>query len=84
MKQISRRKERETQNTTPEIQVVTRAMLEPPAHPWKQVKRFANVTKSDNQQTFRADQLEERPDRLFSTKQDNEAGKQRRCQCRRD
>jgi len=63
---------------------MTNAMLEPPVHTWKQVKCFANVTKTDNHQTSRADQLEEQPDRLSSTKQDNGAGKQHGCQRRND
>jgi hypothetical protein len=68
MKQISGGEECETDGSTPEIEVMTSgAMLESPAHPWKQMKRFANVTKSDNDQTSHAHQLKEQPDRLSST-----------------
>src|SRR5437016_12826705 len=84
IKQISCRRQRETQNRTPEIQVMTHATLETPVHTWKPVKRFANMTKADNYQTSRADQLEKQPDRLSSTKQDNGAGKQQRCERRHD
>jgi hypothetical protein len=57
MKQISYGKQRETQNTTPEIEVMTNAMFEPPMHPRKQVKRFAEMTKSDNHQASCTDYL---------------------------
>ncbi len=51
MKQISYGKQRETKNSTPEIQVMTKAMLEPPMHPRKQVECFADVSKNDHHQT---------------------------------
>jgi hypothetical protein len=51
MKQISYRKQRETKNSTPEIEVMTNAMLEPPMHPRKQVKRFADMSKDNHDKT---------------------------------
>jgi len=57
MKQISYGKQREPQNGTPEIEVVTNTMLESPMHPRKQVKCFADMTESDNHQTSRTDYL---------------------------
>jgi len=51
MKQISYGKQRETKNSTPEIQVMTKAMLEPPMHPRKKVKCFRDVSKNDHDQT---------------------------------
>jgi hypothetical protein len=44
-------KQRETQNATAEIEVMTKATLNAPMHPGKQVKRLADMTKSDHQQT---------------------------------
>ena len=64
MKQISQGKQRETKNGTPEIEVVTNAMLKPPMHPRKQVKGFGDMGKNDQHQTSRADELEERAHRL--------------------
>jgi len=61
MYKISYGKERETKNSTPEIEVMTNAMLEPPMHPRKQVKCLGNVSKNDHNQTPRAEQLQKRP-----------------------
>jgi len=57
MKQISYGEQRETKNSTPEVEVMTNAMFEPPMHPRKQVKCFADMTKSDNHQTSSTDYL---------------------------
>jgi len=57
MKQISHGKQRETQNTTPEIHVMTNAMLESPVHPRKQVKCLGNMTKDNYDQTPCAGEL---------------------------
>jgi len=51
MKQISYGKQRETKNSTPEIEVMTNAMLGAPMHPGKQVKCFANMSKDDHHET---------------------------------
>jgi hypothetical protein len=40
MQQISYGKQRETENSAPEVEVVTNAILKPPIHPRKQVKGF--------------------------------------------
>jgi len=37
VKQVSYRKQRETKDSTPEIEIVTDAVLRPPMHPGKQV-----------------------------------------------
>jgi hypothetical protein len=42
MKQISYGKQRETKNSTPQIEVVTDAMLRTPMHPRKQMECFAD------------------------------------------
>jgi hypothetical protein len=55
MKQISDGKQRETKNSTPEVEVVTDAILQAPLHPRKQVKRLADMDKDDDHQTSRAD-----------------------------
>jgi len=55
MKQISYGKQRETKNSSPEIEVMTNAMLLPPMHGRKKVKSFADVSKDDHHQTSRAD-----------------------------
>jgi len=57
MKQISYGKQRETKNGTPEIEVMTNAMLEPPMHPRKQVKCFGDMSKNDHHQTSCAEEL---------------------------
>jgi hypothetical protein len=57
MKQISYRKQRETKNSTPEIEVMTNAMLEPPMHPRKQVKCFADMSKDNHDKTSCAELL---------------------------
>ena len=54
MNQISDGKQRKTKNSTPEIEVMTDAMLKPPVHPRKQVKCFADMSKNDHHQTTRA------------------------------
>jgi hypothetical protein len=51
MKEISYGKQRETKDSTPEIEVMTNAMLEPPMHPRKQVKFFADMSQYDHHQT---------------------------------
>jgi len=40
MTQISYGKQREAENRTPEIEIMTNAILGPPMHPRKQVKGF--------------------------------------------
>jgi hypothetical protein len=50
MKQISCGKKRPTENSTPEIEIMAHAMLEPPTHPRKQVKRFRDVSKNHHNQ----------------------------------
>ncbi len=55
MKQISYGKQRETKNGTPEIEVMTNAMLKSPMHPRKQVKCFGDMGKNDQHQTPRAE-----------------------------
>ena len=56
--QISNRKQGETQNRTPEIEVVTGAMREPPVHPRKQLKGFRHMGRDDHQQAAGADDLD--------------------------
>jgi hypothetical protein len=51
MKQISYGKQSDAKNSAPKIQVMTRAMLEPPMHPRKQMKGFGDVGKDDYYQT---------------------------------
>jgi len=65
MKQIPSGKQCETKNTTPEIEVMANAVFESPMHPGKQAKCFADMSKDDNQQTSRADYLQERPYAFF-------------------
>jgi hypothetical protein len=55
VEQISYWKQRETKDNAPEIEIMTGAMLEPPTHPRKQVKRFGEVTKCNQHQTFCAE-----------------------------
>ena len=70
MKQISYGKQRETKNSAPEIEIMTNAMLQPPMHPRKQAKRFADMSKDDKRQTSCTDQLQEGSHTL-STKEKN-------------
>jgi hypothetical protein len=51
MKQISYGKQCETKDGTPEIEIMANALLEPPMHPRKQMKFFADVSKDDYHQT---------------------------------
>src|SRR5713226_3303562 len=51
MKQVPNRKQREAKDGTPEIEVMTNAMLQPPIHPRKQVKCFGDMSKNDYHQT---------------------------------
>ena len=60
VKQIPYWKQRKAENSTPEIEVMSNAMLAPPTHPRKQVKRFADMSKYDHHQTSCAEQLQER------------------------
>jgi hypothetical protein len=55
MKQISYREQRETKNSTPEIEVVANALFEPPMHPRKQLKCLGEMSKYDHHQTSRAE-----------------------------
>jgi hypothetical protein len=75
MHQISYGKQRETKNGTPEIEVVTNAMLKPPTHPRKQVQGFGDMGKNDQHQTPRAEELEERAHRFSSPEQDHRTSK---------
>jgi hypothetical protein len=52
---ISCRQQRETKNGTPEIEIMTNAILKAPTHPGKQVNWLADMTKADHQQTSCAD-----------------------------
>jgi hypothetical protein len=61
MKQIPSGKQCETEGGTPEIEVMANAGFEPPVHPSKQAKCFADMSNDDNHQTSRADYLQERP-----------------------
>jgi len=45
--EISYGKQGETNNSTPEIEIMTNALLEPPMHPRKQIKCFADMSKHD-------------------------------------
>jgi hypothetical protein len=51
MKQISQRKQREAKNGTPEIEVMTNAMLIAPMHPRKQMEGFTDMGEDDQRQT---------------------------------
>jgi hypothetical protein len=46
MKQISKRKQREPKNSTPQVEVVSDAMFRAPMHPREQVKGFADVART--------------------------------------
>jgi hypothetical protein len=61
MKQIPPRKQCKTEGSTPEIEIMASAGFEPPVHPGKQTKCFADMSKDDNHQTSRPDYLQERP-----------------------
>ena len=65
MKQIPSGKQRETEGSTPEIEIMSSAGFEPPVHQGKQTKCFADMSKDDNHQTSRADYLQERPYAFF-------------------
>ena len=69
--QISYGKQRETDNNTPEIEVMTRAMLVPPTHPRKQVKCLTHMSNGDHHETSCTQQLEQSPERLFPGEQDD-------------
>jgi hypothetical protein len=47
VEQISDGKQRETEDSTPKIEVMTSAMLKPPAHSGEQVEGFADVSEND-------------------------------------
>jgi hypothetical protein len=51
MKQISLGKQRHTKNSTPEIEVMSNAMLPSPMHPRKQAECFAGMSKDDHHET---------------------------------
>ena len=55
MKQVPNRKQCQTENSTPEIEVVTDAMPRAPLHPRKQMKCFAEMSKNNHHQTSRAE-----------------------------
>src|SRR5262249_30186649 len=51
LQQISYGKQRQTQNRTPEIEVMANALLTPPLHPRKQVQCFTGRSENDPHQT---------------------------------
>jgi hypothetical protein len=55
LKQISCGKQGETNNSTPEIEIMTNAVLKPPMHPRKQVKGFEDMSQDNHHQTSRAE-----------------------------
>jgi hypothetical protein len=57
MKQISHGKQGEAQNCTPQIEVMTNAMLVAPMHPRKQLECFGEMGKDDHYQTSSAEEL---------------------------
>ena len=57
VEQISDRKQRKTKNSTPQIEVMTKAIFESPLHRRKQVKRFEDVSQDDHYETSCAEQL---------------------------
>jgi hypothetical protein len=84
MKQISYGKRCKTKNSTPDIEVMTNAMLGTPAHPRNQMKRFADMSKDNHHQTCCAEQLEESPHCLSSQEQDRRTRKQHTRRHQRD
>jgi hypothetical protein len=60
MKQIPSGKQCEADGSAPEIEVMANAGFEPPVHPGKQAKCFADMSKDGNHQTSRAEYLQER------------------------
>jgi len=65
--QIPDGKEREPENCTSQVEIVTRAPFEPPVHPRKQLKRFRDVRKGDDHKARRAEELEKSRDGLSSS-----------------
>src|SRR6266566_5683023 len=57
MKQVPNRKQRETKNSTSEVEVVTDAMIRSPLHPRKQMECFEDMRKDDHDQTSSAEWL---------------------------
>src|SRR5216684_2410219 len=55
VKQITHEEQRETKNSTGEIEIVTNAMLAPPVHPRKQLKCFGHMSEYDHHQASRAE-----------------------------
>jgi hypothetical protein len=51
MQQISYGEQCETQSSTPEIEVMANTIFEPPTHPGKKAKCFADVSQDDYHQT---------------------------------
>jgi len=48
MTQISHGRQREAENSTPEIEIMTNAILGPPMRPRKQVKGFEHMSKNNH------------------------------------
>jgi hypothetical protein len=57
MKQISYGEQRETKDSTAEIEIMANAMFATPMYPGKQLQCFADVSEDDYHQARRADQL---------------------------
>jgi hypothetical protein len=55
IEQISYRKQKEAKNSAPEIQEMTCAMPQPPMHPRKEVKCFANMSNDNRNKTCRTE-----------------------------
>src|SRR5437667_9604036 len=54
MKQVPNRKQRETKNSTSEVEVVTDAMIRYPLQPMKEMECFDDLRKDDHDQTSNA------------------------------
>jgi len=55
MKQVPNGKQHETKDSTPEVEVMTDAMLRAPLHPRKQMKGFAEMGENNHPPTSCAD-----------------------------
>jgi len=76
VKEISDGKQCDAKNCTPQIEVMTHAVLMSPAHPSQPTKRLANMCKDDHHETSSAKGLHEGPRALATKEQDHRTRKQ--------
>jgi hypothetical protein len=71
LEQVSQREQRHPKSRTPQVEVVTNALLASPLHPTKQAKSFSEVSQDNHHEKPRANYLQKTEHGAFPTKVDD-------------